>query len=293
MKLLRILLLSLLLAQAACSEAFALRVISLYPGHTDNIAALGREASIVALSQGDDLESLAGLPRLPEAVTPEALLAHAPDIVIMRTLNERINPHLTAVLESAGVEVHVMDPPGWDDFGEYLAELAGVVRANPEPALFKLARIREEALAFTASRGGGAERPRFFLEAAGREIHTCAPDSWAAHLIKLCGGENAAESAIPLRRGSPLASWGVERAVGLLGGLDIYLVQQGTMNSSTREDVLSRPWFAAFNEPGAPKRARVEFVPERYLSRPSLIGLERGVDILLSIFYPDLKTEPD
>ena len=67
----------------------------------------------------------------------------------------------------------------------------------------------------------------------------------------------------------------------LASGLDVYLVQQGAMNASTRDDVQARPWFRPFD------RVRLAFVPERDLSRPSLIGLERGADELLSIFYPE------
>jgi iron complex transport system substrate-binding protein len=103
----------------------------------------------------------------------------------------------------------------------------------------------------------------------------------------MCGGENAAKDAQPLRQDSPLAPWGVERVVSLSGEIDIYLVQQGAMNTSTRDDVLARPWFRAFDE------AQLKFIQERYLSRPSLIGLERGIHILSSIFYPNSDGIPE
>lgn len=266
------------------AEARALRVISLYPGHTDNIAALGGASLLVARAHNDDLESLGPLPRLPATVTPEAILAHRPDILIMRTLNAAANPNLAPVLERAGVRVHVVDPPTWAAFERYLRDLAHITDLDPQQALIRFADAQAFARTFSQDRkANGARPPRVFLEATGKELHTCSPDSWAAQVIRLCGGENAAESALPLRPGSALAPWGVERAVALAGKLDIYLVQQGAMNASTRADVLSRPWFRAFERAGS---VQLAFIPERYLSRPSLIGLECGIDLLCSTFYP-------
>lgn len=261
------------------AQADALRVISLYPGHTDNIAALGGEGMIAA-SYNDDLESLAGLPRLAARAAPEAILAHRPDIVLMRSLNERASPDAVSVLERAGVRVHVIEPPTWDEFEDYLVQIADIAGLDPTDALARLARIKNDTERTVRPLGKNGKQPRVFLEATSREIHTCAPGSWAARVIELCGGENAAREAHPLRPGSPLAAWGVERAVSLSDSLDIYLLQQGAMNASNERDVRARPWFAAFGSD-----VKLAFVPERFLSRPSLVGLERGVDALLPIFY--------
>jgi hypothetical protein len=62
------------------------------------------------------------------------------------------------------------------------------------------------------------------------------------------------------------------------GGLDVYLVQQGPMNAATLDEVRSRPWFAAIG-------ARLAAVPESCLSRPSLLGLEKGGEMLIEIFF--------
>ena len=260
------------------------RVISLYPGHTDNAAALGAGDRIVAISHNDDADLLQGLPRLPANVAPEAILAHKPDIVLLRGLNERASPGLIPILTKAGAAVHVVEPPSWEGFEGYLRELAEILEVGPAHGLAELARIREQAAEAAKHR---TKNPLVFMEATGREIHTCSPDSWAARLIELCGGVNAAHGAKPVRPGSAIAPWGVERAVMLAGeGLDIYLVQQGAMNASSRADVLARPWFAAFAD------TRLAFIEERSLSRPSLLGLERGVAALLGILYPEATPAP-
>lgn len=270
---------SFCLAAQAFGEARGLRIISLYPGHTDNIIAIGRGAWIVAQSRSDDAQTLAGLPRLPAKVAAEAILAYKPDIVFMRSMNQRENPALERVLKSAGVKVYVIESPAWNEFEAYLKTLCDTLQVNPQKPLLQLLELRKNMRAMVQRQKG--KRPKVFLEATGKEIHTCAPDSWAASLIELSGGINAASQASAVKAGSSLAPWGIEKTISVAKeGLDVYLVQQGAMNTATRESVLKRPWFKAVQQ------ARLEFIPESYLSRPSLIGLEKGSRMLFDIFYP-------
>ena len=256
------------------------RIVSLYPGHTDNIVALGAGNRLVGVSRSDDaefLKELKDLPRLPPKVGAEALLALAPDVVFLRSLNVQMNPNLIDVLERAGIEVQVIDPPSWEGFEEYLAQLSEILGVDSNSARRRLKDIRDSIAQRAVERSGVT--PRVFLEATSRELHTCAPGSWAARLIELAGGENAASNAVPLRKGSPLAAWGIERTLEMAQqGLDVYLVQQGAMNVATLDDVRSRAWFTAL------KDVHVEAIPERCLSRPSLLGLEEGGKRLLAIF---------
>ena len=154
---------------------------------------------------------------------------------------------------------------------------------SPEAARKKLAALRESIAAAAKASARGKRAPRVFLEATSKELHTCAPDSWAARLIQLAGGVNAASRAVPLRKGSSLAPWGVERVLETANsGLDVYLVQQGAMNAASLEEVRERPWFTALEASAAPRLAAV---PESCLSRPSLLGLEKGGRLLVEIFY--------
>jgi iron complex transport system substrate-binding protein len=265
--------------------------VSLYPGHTDNIVALGAGDRLVAVSRSEDY-SLWGprkdLPRLPPKVGAEAVLALRPDAVFLRSLVQRMNPHLTGMLERAGVAVHVIDPPSWEEFEEYLARLAEILGTSPEAARQQLAASRQAIAAAAKARASGSA-PRVFLEATSKELHTCAPGSWAARLIELAGGVNAAAAAVPLRRGSALATWGVERVLEASdSGLDVYLAQQGAMNAASLEEVRGRSWFAALK-----KRPSLAAVPESCLSRPSLLGLAKGGKMLVEIFYGTEGKKPD
>ncbi|MDR2528352.1 MAG: ABC transporter substrate-binding protein [Synergistaceae bacterium] len=265
---------------ASLGECGPRRIVSLYPGHTDNIAALGGGERLVAVSGGDFSYLHPGTIRLPIRVGAEAVLALKPDVVFLRSLAVQLNPHLAGALERAGVTVHVIDPPSWDGFEDYLTRLAEILGVNPAEARAKLQNLRGGIAREAEARSKG-DSPRVFLETTSRELRTCSPDSWAARLIELAGGANAARNAAPLREGSPLAPWGVERVLALAGELDVYLVQQGPMNAATLDDVRSRPWFSALSV----QNVRLASIPESCLSRPSLLGLEEGGKILMEIFY--------
>ncbi len=60
--------------------------------------------------------------------------------------------------------------------------------------------------------------------------------------------------------------------------LDVYIIQHGAMNTATVKDFYSREWS------GALPHVKVYEIPERYMSRPSLLGLEKGGRELLRIF---------
>ena len=85
------------------SYAQNLRVISLYPGHSDNIFALSGD--LIALSENDDENLLPDLPRLSIKVNPEKILSLNPDVVVTRTFAERINPNLYKVLKNSGIKL--------------------------------------------------------------------------------------------------------------------------------------------------------------------------------------------
>ena len=255
-------------------SAETLRVVSLYPGHSDNIFAMGGSDILVALSENDDDDLLPELPRVSLRSGAERILALRPDVVVTRGFAERINPGMYDVLRRSGVRVVSIDPPTWDDFPEYLKTLAQSLNLNPEAALSRLDSIREEITREAMS----STHPNVFLEATSRELHTCAPDSWAARLIEAAGGANIAGDAVPLRSGSAIASWGAERVLKNAGNIDVYIIQTGAMNSATLLEFQGREWSGALHG------VKDIEIPERYMSRPSLLGLERGGSELVRVF---------
>lgn len=265
----------------------ATRIVSLYAGHSENLVALGAAERLVAVSRADDPALFPELPRLPAKIDAERLLALAPDLVLLRPLVESLSPGAIATLERAGVTVVSLAPPEWESMPTYLERL-GLLLGVPEggeawqKALAELDLVSTEA----ARRRGAAPPVRVFLESTGRELHTCAPRSWAAHLLAVAGGENVATDLAPLREGSALAACGVERLLGYAArGLDVYLVQRGPMNDTTEEEVRARPWASGLDN------ARIATIPEELVSRPSLLRVTEGANALLDLFYPKTSQE--
>ena len=256
------------------------RIVSLYPGHTDNIIALGGSERLIAISENEEESTLPALPRLPLKTGAEAVLALHPDLVLIRALVQKQNPQLARVLERAGVKVVMMDTPSWNEFDAYLQKLAPLIGKSPQEASAKLSKLKNE-LATDAARYHRKKKPLVLVEATAKELHTCSPDSWASRLIALAGGVNAASGAKASRNGSAIAPWGLERTLKLAGsGLNIYLVQNGPMNMSTKAEVEKRPWYQVLK-----KSVKVAYIPEYYLSRSSLTSLEKGGRELIKIFY--------
>lgn len=265
---------------ANLNQAEALRIISLYPGHTDNIIALGCENYLIGISENDN-DNL-DLPKFSPRDGAEKFLALKPDIVITRRLAERLNPTLSDVLRQGGVKVFSLDTPGWNNFEDYLIKLANILEIEPEKAANKFRDLINniEELKHIALKSGKTA-PQVFIEATSRELNTCAPDSWAAHLIELAGGVNAAAQAEPLRKGSAIAPFGLENILKNLNNINIYIIQQGAMNAASIQDVKARPWGKIFDV----QNIKLVEMPESILSRPSLLGLEQGGRELLKIFY--------
>jgi len=255
-------------------------VISLYPAHTENAVALGAGHLLVGISRHDDPELLPGLPRIPLKAGAEVFFALKPDLVLARSLSVSQNPGLYKTLREAGVRVEVIDPPSWNDFHGYLTKLAGLLGVNPDEAAKRFRKLSKTIADEARRRSGEKKKPLVFVEAASNNLRTCAPGSWAAHMIELAGGRNAAAAATPVTEGSAVAAWGLERTLRTIkSGLDVYIVQHGAMNASTLSDVKKRQWAKAL------ENIKTAEIPEAYLSRPTLTGLEKGGKILLDIFY--------
>lgn len=258
------------------------RIVSLYSGHTDNIIALGGADRLVGISANDEPARLPDVTRFPMKTNVEAILSVHPDLVLMRTLNKKRNPGMADLLTQAGVRVVLLDPPSWDGFENYLRTLAPLTGADPDNAAALLDKARREIAAEAEKRRAGRPSPTVFVEATAKEFRTCSPGSWAAHLIALAGGTNAAGDATPVRKGSSIAPWGLERTLRLASsGLDIYLIQHGPMNRTTPEEIAARPWKEAFSH------TEIVQIPEYLLSRPSLPGLTEGGKRLIGIFFKE------
>jgi iron complex transport system substrate-binding protein len=276
------------LGRTVVLERPAARIVSLYAGHTENLASIGAGGSIVAA--GQDAEGLSpDIPLLGSKPGIEQIAALFPDIVLTRPMMVRSQESLYEALDGFGIKVAALDPPEWEKFPDYIALLAKLAGIGGD-----VKKSAAEAMRADASPDG--KKLRAFLVTNGRTMATCAPDSWAAHIMDLAGLENAARGAAPLPGGSVLSAFGVERLLAANGEIDVILLQQGAMNTVRAEDFIRDARFASL---GAVLDGMVFDVPEADISRPSLLRLRNGAARKLRALVTGLevsgcaeKTEP-
>ncbi|MDR1137879.1 MAG: ABC transporter substrate-binding protein [Synergistaceae bacterium] len=247
------------------------RIVSLYAGHTENLIAIGARERIVAIGHDGEEWGLS-VPVLGAKPGIEQLAALAPDIVLTRPMMARSQGFFYNALKTFGISVVALDPPEWDDFGRYI-ELLGFVSGIGDG----VGKMASDIMKDVASEAGEKGDVGVFLVTNGRTMATCTPDSWAAHVIETAGFRNAARGAVPVSNGSVIASFGAERLLASDGEIDIILLQQGAMNTTRAEDFISDPRFSSLS---AVKNGMIFDVPEKDISRPSLLRLKRAVHAL-------------
>jgi len=259
----------------------ATKVVSLYAGHSETLLAMGYGDRLVAVSQSDDGELFPGIPRLPRNFDPESIIALNPDLILSRPMLEGTHGRALDVLRRTGIPVVNLDPPVWTSLFDYVRTIGELFDDRGDVQVDLLARSIERLFIMAETRREGGKKPVFFLETGEKGIRTCSPDSWAAGILELAGGINGASDASPLREGSPLAPYGMERLIGITPTLDIYIVQQGAMNDVTEKSVSERPWIEIL------RGKRILFIDERDLSRPSVYRMESTVRRLADFFFSE------
>ncbi len=258
------------------------RVISLYAGHSESLLALGYGDRLIGVSQSDDPDIFPGKARLPVRFDPESIIALSPDLVLIRSMIETINQKAVDTLRRSGIAVVPLDPPSWSDLEGYVRNLSQLMGDDGEDSVRSFRRKIETLSGMTSHRLEGRAKKTYFLETGEGGVRTCSPNSWAVGVLSLAGLENGAGDAEPVKDGSPLAYYGLERLLALSSkGLDLYIVQTGIMNDVDQDEVNGRPWIKAF------KGVEMVFIDERDLSRPSLLRIEKTVRTLVDMAYPD------
>jgi iron complex transport system substrate-binding protein len=242
------------------------RVVSLYIGHTENLIAIGARDSIVGIGHGTEDLGLT-VPTLGQRPGIEQIIALGSDLVLTRPMMARAQEPLYRALRSMGIRVLAFDPPAWDEFPEYIGTLRSITAQVDEHEDFA------EGFAALSGDVTSGRKMRALLITNGRSMMTCTADSWAAHIMEAAGLVNVAGDALPVQEGSVIAAFGPERILASGGEIDVILLQQGAMNTTSAEDFMNDPRFSSLR---AVRTGMVFDVSEADISRPSLLRLKRG-----------------
>ncbi len=271
-------------------SAPAKRIVSLYSAHTENLFALGLSAEIVGVGRSDAFPpEVAHKPRFDYRTDPEKLIAVAPDLVLIRPFIARSQPQFVEILERAGVAVVALYPERFEDFDGYIRRLAQLTGTAAQAETL-LRQFHRDIEAIQASTAPISPKARVFFEASADGCKTVTPDSLPARAIAIAGGVNIAADAAPVKQGSSIAAYGVEKLLEQGENIDVYLVQTGAMNPvHDRESVAARPGFQAIK---AVRDGRIYLISEQLISSPTF-RYAQGIREVLRICYSMMIEEEE
>jgi len=260
------------------------RIISLYPAHTENLFSLGLDKEILGVSKNDDYpEAAQAKDKFDYKEDPEKFIAAKPDLVVVRPMISRSSPELISKLRLMGIQVISLQPNTLEETFAYwrtLGALTGKEQAADEMIdrfNAKLAEIRTLVKTIPQT-----SRKRVYFEAIHSKMKTFAPDSMAIFALTTAGGLNAAADAEQVRE-TNIAYYGTERLLAKANDIDLFLAQQGRMNTVTEQTIFDEPGFQAIK---AVKERQVFLIDETLVARPTPRMID-GIVKIGKILYPE------
>jgi len=259
------------------------RIISLYPGHTENLFSLGLDSEIIGVSPSETYpEKALSKPVFSYHDDLEKLLAARPDLVLVRPMIDRGYARLLAGLEKNGITVVSLQPGNLDEIYRYWQTL-GTLTGKEAEAGRLIAGFKESLEVIRQSVRKISPRKKVYFEAIHDRMKTFSPDSMAIFAVETAGGINIATDAEPVRD-TNIAAYGKERILSHAFDMDVYLAQSGPMNRVTIDLIRNEPGFSAIK---AIQAQQIYLIDEFLVSRPT-VRLIEGIRTIVKILYPDL-----
>jgi iron complex transport system substrate-binding protein len=261
------------------------RIISLYPAHTENLFFLGIEKAIIGVSRSDNYpEGTEKKTRYSVHDGPEKFLAASPDLILVRPMIDHGYLPLIKQLEQFGITVISLQPSDIDEMYVYW-QILGRLTGKENQALDMIEHFRKSVDKIHSLVEGIEKnnRKRVYFEAVHSKMKTFSPGAMPIFALQTAGGINVASEANAVR-GTNIAYFGKERILSLADQIDVYLAQQGTMNSSTKKMIQNEAGFSVIK---AVKEEKIYMVDEKLVSRPTM-RLLSGILLIGEILYPDI-----
>jgi iron complex transport system substrate-binding protein len=259
-----------------------IRIISLYPGHTENLFSLGLESEIIGVSPSETYpEKALAKPVFSYHDDLEKFLAARPDLVLIRPMIDRGYARLLAGLEKNGITVVSLQPGNLDEIFSYW-QILGALTGKKAASGRLVAGFRNSLDAIRESVREISTRKKVYFEAIHDRMKTFSPDSMAIFAVETAGGINLAKDAEPVR-GTNIAAYGKERILSHAAEMDVFLAQSGPMNHVTVATIQNEPGFSVIR---AIQTRQIYLIDEVLVSRPTVRLLD-GIRTIFKILYPD------
>lgn len=264
------------------------RIISLYSAHTENLYYLDAQSTLIGGYKTCIYPPEAAfLDMYDYSADPEAVIAAAPDVVLIRPFISRKAPDFVNAIEKAGITVVSLYPDSLDEFDDYIEKLAMLV--DRQWKADELLDEFDEELAEISQKTSAVEnKKKVFFESTETNIRTVTADSMAGRAIELAGGINIAANEAPVEYGSSIAAFGAEKVLENADNIDVYISQRGSMNSGGNLESISQR--AGFDTIKAVQDGNVHLINEKIISSPTFRYV-KGVRELARFFYPEIMDD--
>jgi iron complex transport system substrate-binding protein len=251
------------------------RIVSLAPGITETLFAVGAGPRLVAVTTTDtyppevkQLPTVGGF--APETISLEVLLAQKPDLVIA---GGRFQQSIVESVAKLGVSAVVIDPNTLDDVEDAIGRIGRLTRQEVKAAAVVADfRRRREAVRRRTAAIRPADRLRVLYVLWDEPLQTAGPGTFVGQMITEAGGVNIFADA---SQQYPTVS---DEAVLARNPNLVLAPDHG--GAKLRDRLFGR---AGWKELAAVKERKIVTVPEDLLHRPGprlIDGLERLAALL-------------
>ncbi len=262
------------------------RIISLYGAHTENLYYLGLDEQILGVSINDAYPSkVAEKQKFSYHDDPEKFLAFSPDLVLIRPMIDNGYPKLIQQLEKSGITVVSLQPSNVDEMFGYWRKL-GLLTGKSESAERMVREFKDKTDYIRSLTQDLHSKKKVYFEAIHTKMKTFTKGAMPIFVLETAGGVNIASDALA-SRDTNIAVYGKEQLLSKALEIDVFLSQQGIMNSVSIETIKNEP---GFNIIKAVKDNQIYLIDENIISRP-VPRLYQGMVTVGRILYPDIFTE--
>ena len=248
------------------------RIVSVSPGATELLFAIGAGPQVVAVDRYSDYPpETSALPQLGtylDTADPETLLAQSPDLLVTTTADQAAHFH------SLGIPTLLLDIPTTIDGVDDATRLLGLATGHDAEAAQFVEDTQRRVDAVIGRLSDIVDGPTVFFE-LDNTLYTAAPNSFIGDMLARLHAQNVAAGA-----SSPFPQLTAEAVIA--ANPDVILLADGGYGESP-ETVAARPGWSTTT---AVTSGRVIAVDPNLSNRPGA-RIAEAIELLAEALYPD------
>jgi iron complex transport system substrate-binding protein len=253
------------------------RIVSLAPGITETLYALGLDRSIVGVTTFCDWPQAArAKTKIGGFTNPsiEKIVALRPDLILATADGNR--RETVRQLEKLGLPVYVTNPTNTSGVLKSIEHIGGITGREKEASL--LVEKLQKKLDGVAARTRGKKKPRVFFQLGMEPVITAGRGTLIHEVIERAGGVNVA--------GNDIANYPRYSVEGIISASPDIIVFAPMVNDKTFVAVYK--FWRTFGEVPAVKNHKIYPIDANLINRASPRIFD-AVEILADMFYPEIR----